>query len=113
MDTDCPACAGGSYGSARTHRAILVRAFCRRLKATSQLRVKVSEIGIPAGGPVSQANDEDGREDDEDDDEKTGKTVTDQVFGDKMCIAELHGMITLRCIFYCRHPNASAGYRRL
>ena len=29
MDTDYPSCLGGSYGSARTYRAILVRAFCR------------------------------------------------------------------------------------
>ncbi len=29
MDTDCPSCAGSFDGSARTYRAILVRAFCR------------------------------------------------------------------------------------
>ena len=29
MDTDYPSCLGGSYGNARTYRAILVRAFCR------------------------------------------------------------------------------------
>jgi len=29
LDTDCPSCAGSFDGSARTYRAILVRAFCR------------------------------------------------------------------------------------
>lgn len=77
------------------------------------MRVNVGKKSIPARALVLEANDEGGVEDEEDKDGKTGKTVTGQVFGDKMCTAELHDMITLRCIFYCGHPNASAGYRRL
>jgi len=113
LDTHSPACVGSPYGGNRTNCAIAVRALLKRTKASNQLRVKVGKKSIHARAVVLEANDEGGGEDDEDDDGETGKIVTDQVFVDKMCTAELHCMITLRCIFYCGHPNAFTAYRRL